>query len=77
MEKYDRARQATGDNIIGLMRFACFVIKARDTNSDYVIVTAPHGYNEHANAPQCYLTLPAMLNFKTGGTSDNNLVLKP
>jgi hypothetical protein len=50
-----RARQATDDNIIWLMCFACFIIKAVDTHSEYVIVTAPHGSNEHAKAPQCYI----------------------
>ena len=29
-----RARQATDDNIIWLMYFACFIIKARDTHSE-------------------------------------------
>ena len=35
-----RARQATDDNIIRLMRFACWITKATDTNSEHVILIA-------------------------------------
>jgi plasmid rolling circle replication initiator protein Rep len=38
VEKYGRARQATDDNIIRRMRFACWVIKATDTRSEYVVL---------------------------------------
>jgi hypothetical protein len=37
VEKYGRARQATDDNII---RFACWITKATDTLSEYVILIA-------------------------------------
>jgi hypothetical protein len=40
VEKYGRARQATGDNIIRRMRFACWITKATDTHSEYVILIA-------------------------------------
>jgi hypothetical protein len=40
MEKYGRARQATGDNIIRRMRFACWITKPTDTRSEYVICIA-------------------------------------
>jgi hypothetical protein len=33
MEKYGTARQATDDNIIRRMRFACWITKATDTQS--------------------------------------------
>jgi hypothetical protein len=33
VEKYGRVRQATDDNIIGRMRFACWINKATDTHS--------------------------------------------
>jgi hypothetical protein len=33
VEKYGRARQATDDNIIWRMRFACFINKATDTHA--------------------------------------------
>jgi hypothetical protein len=35
--KYGRTRQATDDNIIRRMRFACWITKATDTHSEYVI----------------------------------------
>jgi hypothetical protein len=37
MEKYGTARQATDDNIIRRMRFACCIPRATDINSEYVI----------------------------------------
>jgi hypothetical protein len=37
MEKYGRARQATDDNMIRRMSFACSIIKATDIHSEYVI----------------------------------------
>jgi hypothetical protein len=40
VEKYGRARQATDDNIIRRMRFACWITKATDTHSEYVILIA-------------------------------------
>jgi hypothetical protein len=40
VEKYGRARQATDDNITRRMRFACWITKAADTYSQYVILTA-------------------------------------
>jgi hypothetical protein len=40
VEKYGRARQATDDNIIRRMRFACWITKATDTHSQHVILIA-------------------------------------
>jgi hypothetical protein len=40
VEKYGTARQATDNNIIGHMRFACWVTKATDTHSGYVLLIA-------------------------------------
>ena len=40
VEKYGRARQATYDNIIQCMRFACWITRATDTHSEYVILLA-------------------------------------
>jgi len=37
VEKYGRARQATGDNRVRRMHIACWVAKAIDTLSEYVI----------------------------------------
>jgi hypothetical protein len=38
VKKYGIARQATDDNIIWRMRFACWIIKATDTHSAYSCV---------------------------------------
>jgi hypothetical protein len=40
VEKYGRTGQATDDNIMRRMRFACCVTKATDTHSDYVTLIA-------------------------------------
>jgi hypothetical protein len=40
MWKNGTARQATDDNIIRRMRFACWITKATDTQSEYVILIA-------------------------------------
>jgi hypothetical protein len=39
-EKYGIARQATDDNAIGCIRFVCWLTKATDTSSKYVILIA-------------------------------------
>jgi hypothetical protein len=39
-KKCGTTRQATDDNIIRRMRFACWVTKATDTHSEYVILLA-------------------------------------
>jgi hypothetical protein len=40
VEKYGRAGQATDDNTIWRMRFACWITKAIDTRSEYVTLIA-------------------------------------
>jgi hypothetical protein len=40
VEKYGTARQATDDNIILRMRFACWITEATDTYSECVILIA-------------------------------------
>jgi hypothetical protein len=43
VEKYGTARQATNVNIIRRMRFACWITKATDTHSQYLILIGfPH-----------------------------------
>jgi hypothetical protein len=37
VEKYSRAGQARDDNIIRRMRYSCWITKATDTHSEYVI----------------------------------------
>ena len=40
MEKYGTARQTTDDNVIRRMRFECWITKATDTHSEYLILFA-------------------------------------
>jgi hypothetical protein len=40
VEKYCRAGQATDDNIVRRMRIACWITKATDIYSEYVILRA-------------------------------------
>jgi hypothetical protein len=40
VEKYGRARQATDDNITRFMCIACWITKATNTHSEYVIIIA-------------------------------------
>jgi len=40
VEKQGRNKQAADDNIIRLMCFACWITKATDTHSEYVIAIA-------------------------------------
>jgi hypothetical protein len=54
LEKYGTAKRATDGNIIQRMRFACWITKATDTRSEYVILHF-HGNSVYANAPQFYV----------------------
>ena len=54
MGRYGRVGQATDDNIIRRMRFAFWITKDTDPNSEYVIHIG-HCSNGYANAPQCYV----------------------
>jgi len=40
VERHGRIEQATGDDIIRRMRFACWITKATDTHSEYIICIA-------------------------------------
>jgi hypothetical protein len=64
VEKYGGATQATVDNIIRRMRFACWITKATDTHSECIIFLLFHCKNGYANAPQCSLicSLPVFFN---------------
>jgi hypothetical protein len=48
VEKYCTAGQATDDNITWYMHFACWLTKATDIHSEYVILTV-------ANMPKCFI----------------------
>jgi len=47
--RFGTARQATDDNIIRRMRIACWMTKATDTHSDYIILTVFHSKNDYTN----------------------------
>jgi hypothetical protein len=51
---YSRGRQATDNNTKRRMRFACWITKATNTRSEYVILLF-HCSNDFAKAPRCYL----------------------
>ena len=59
MEKYGRAGQATDDNIIRRMRFACCITKATDITLINTFCFF-HGNNGYAKAPRSYVTLPVL-----------------
>jgi len=42
-----RSRQTTEDNIIGRMRFTCWITKATDTHSEYVILLVLDWHRVH------------------------------
>jgi hypothetical protein len=69
VEKYGKAGQATDDNIIWCMHFACCTTKATNTHSEYVILIAFHGDNGYIGAPQCYVihVLPVLFEYETTG----------
>jgi hypothetical protein len=48
VEKYGTATQTTYDSIIWRMHIACWIAKATETRSEYVIII-PHGNNGYAN----------------------------
>jgi hypothetical protein len=55
VEKYGRGRQATDDDIIRRMRISCWITKATDTHSEYVILIIFHGNNGYTDAPQYHV----------------------
>jgi len=65
VEEYTRARQATDDNTIGLMRFACCIPRATNRHSEYVILIAfqlQQWLHERATVLRLYvLCLPCLV----------------
>jgi hypothetical protein len=53
VEKHGRSGQAIDDSIILGMRFTCWLPKATDAHSEYVILCY-HGDSGYANSPRCY-----------------------
>jgi hypothetical protein len=55
-QKYGTARQAADDDIIRRMRFACWITKATDTFSEYVIIIVlprQHWLRERPSSLRC------------------------
>jgi len=50
-----KAGQTTDYTIIWRMRIACWITKATNTHSEYMILLI-HRNSGYANAPQCYFT---------------------
>jgi hypothetical protein len=65
MEKYGKARQVKYDNNKRRMRTACWITKATDTHTEYVIVLAFLRQKWLAKAPECYIILTLPVLFKT------------
>jgi hypothetical protein len=68
VEKFVTARQATDDNITRRMRFACWITKATDTHSEYVILnTIPRQQwlSERASLLHLYEHLPVLFTQET------------
>jgi hypothetical protein len=82
VEKYGRAGQATDDNIIRRMRFTCWITKATDTQSEYVILIAfprQQWSRERASllrvyvhCQSCYLSKDLLLNIKLYDNKSSN-----
>ena len=53
--KYGRGRNATGNTKIRPVRIACWITKAINTHSEYVILFAVPRQYGCTNAPQCYI----------------------
>jgi hypothetical protein len=65
VEKYGRNKQATGDNVIRRMWFACWSTKrtkATDTHSEYVILIShcSNGYTKALHVTFVIRTLPVL-----------------
>jgi len=54
--KYGTALKVIDNNIIRRMLFACRIIKAINTNSEYVIIIFSYGNNVYAKVIQRYVT---------------------
>ena len=70
MEKYGTARQATCDGITRRMRFACWITKATDTYTEYVILVAfrREQWLRERISLRLYGILPVFLYFKARHT---------
>ena len=58
VEKYGRTRQATDVNIIQRMRITCWIPKATDSHSEYVVLL--HCSSGCTNVPHCNVACPVL-----------------
>jgi len=63
VEKYGRARQATGDNIMWWLSITYWITKATDTHSEYLIRIAFHDSSGCVNVLQCHVYAYATSHF--------------
>jgi len=70
VEKYGTAGQATDENIIRRMRFACWINKAADRHLEYIKPLIFYGNNCCTNAPQCHIINATLSFFSTRILSD-------
>jgi hypothetical protein len=62
VEKYSTARQATDDNTIWCMHFACCITKATDAHSEYVILIAfPRQQRVQKRTSICYMYIACLV----------------
>ena len=54
-EKYGTTRQVTDDNIIRHMHFPCWINKATNAYSEYLILSLFHSNNGYAKTSHCYV----------------------
>jgi hypothetical protein len=77
VEKYGTPRQATDDNSIGRMRFACWITKATYVSSEYVILLASprqEWFREHTSMFHCTYTA-CLVRYEVRGKIEKNPVL--
>jgi hypothetical protein len=64
VKKNGTARQATDDKIIRCMQFACWMIKAANVHSEYIILLF-HSNSGFTNVPQCCIIRTHVSIFET------------
>jgi len=75
VEKYGRARQATDENVMKFMHFACFKTKATNSHSEYGILIAFALQKLHKRTSMLHYTCiayPVLFEFQTCFTYCNS-----
>jgi len=74
VEKYGTAGQATGENVIWHMHFACWITNATDTHSEYVTLTAFPLQQWLYKCASCYVIRILPLLFYLNSTTAINMI---